>query len=710
MKTTVTARTSNDKLFVKVDKGSDVSLKVADAVKAIKNSAVNGGDVKLIVEVPVETISGSYDAASVSYIGGYDSEKKAYIFVDENKTEYIFTDIKLALNQFANDILGDAVTVKLAEQTDDTSEQNKVMQQELFGVIVDETPRHVEITMHGNKTPLFSITVDGRAIYNGKANWSKKDVDEWVMNAYENRAQCPNMTIEVPEVVAALYLNSFACHPNIIRELNVTLIGFKMADGTICGGKHVEEKAAIEEQAAKSIEATTASEVTLEINVEDYAVSTEAATAAKDELPTGDITVESGAEAFALIGKYFPADGLNFDGIDYYYGKHYCYFNGDTYKSVVATCDKENRRIEYVQIVDHKQNGMGLKKHYPLTVRIEPKKNAEVDASEYAISEAAMEIAIEAEIELANAEAIREQILNLRGEIYYRKGAIKDLDENHIAKHPDDESLKELRAEWVVELTDLKAQLAELTPTEVNVDNYAVNLDSQEAARAEDDDDALIPPWKEIFAELEDDPNADDFTKARYITSVAYTPKGQNEELPWHCASIRSTDFARAEKALELYKSALADLPIEFVEEPCIYLATAIIGDGDSIPVYYAAETDGTEEDSDENIWNFIPDVEELNDVELEQVEKEGCAAKSEHDDFRNHKTKDLRGELSTSETPIVGNSSSEKICDSLFRAMEFALKRIQKYCREMNVSAAINEMKLYSICRAALPDRCKAG
>ena len=37
MKTTVTARPSNYKLFVKVDKGYDVSLKVADAVKAIKN-------------------------------------------------------------------------------------------------------------------------------------------------------------------------------------------------------------------------------------------------------------------------------------------------------------------------------------------------------------------------------------------------------------------------------------------------------------------------------------------------------------------------------------------------------------------------------------------------------------------------------------------------------------------------------------------------
>lgn len=842
--TTIETKMATDKLFVKVDKGYDVSLKVADAVKAIKKSSVNGGDVKLIVEVPVETISGSYDAASVSLIGGYDSEKKAYIFVDENKTEYIFTDIKLALNQFANDILGDAVTVKLAEQTGDTPD--KVMQQELFGVIVDETPRHVEITMHGNETPLFSITVDGKAIYNGKANWSQKNVDEWVMNAYENRAQYPNMTIEVPEVVAALYLNSFACHPNIVRELNVTLTA----------GITEEERAAIDEYENFFAEATAeerekmlnrytsiplvgteAQDVATDAEIEmanyevdefDYVEAAEhiksvyddvqmfigicaerdgltqeqseqiyialhinndfmnidcdlrdkliaqykeinAVEAEKNELPTGDITVESGAEAFALIAKYFPT-GLKFDGIDYFYGTHFCYFNGDSYMSAVATCDKENRRIEYVQVVDHKQNGMGLEKHYPLTVHIEPKKNEEADVEDYAVNPEAQEIAIDAEVKLSNTVAavvatgaakttirtIETKKAKNGAKLYYVDGKrVSKAAAMEVAANNDCEIMSNL-FEQATDAENVTASICTEIKTvfeEPIIHNFFFNsvekaidaankilatfvgrvkklrLDdnggfghSKVYAYATRGNLAFTDAYKNLISTEEQEvvANAENQFPAEtymqweidklncgnglngspqscFVVSAEKFIEDRHETI---YPATSSLDFNLAEKARDIYRKYGFEADITFFDESEYSYTT----------IYYMPETDGTEEDDDENIWNFIPDIEELNDVEFEQVEKEGCAAKSEHDGFSDHETKDLRGGLLTGEPPIVGNSSSEKICDSLFRAMKIALEKIQEYCREVNVSAAINEMKLYSICRAALPDRRKAG
>ena len=100
-------------------------------------------------------------------------------------------------------------------------------------------------------------------------------------------------------------------------------------------------------------------------------------TEAQSNLPSGDITVESGAEAFALVAKYFP-NGLDFDGIEYgYRGEtQFCFFNESFNMTLLVASDEENRRIEYLQILNHKASGMASwEERHPLTVRIESKKN-----------------------------------------------------------------------------------------------------------------------------------------------------------------------------------------------------------------------------------------------------------------------------------------------------------------------------------------------
>lgn len=90
---------------------------------------------------------------------------------------------------------------------------------------VDLKPYRVEIVMYGDKKPLFDILVNGKCINGSISSRSlvQKDVDAWLIKAYQMRKQYPNMTIEIPRVVAALYLDSLCCNPRINRELNITL-------------------------------------------------------------------------------------------------------------------------------------------------------------------------------------------------------------------------------------------------------------------------------------------------------------------------------------------------------------------------------------------------------------------------------------------------------------------------------------------------------
>lgn len=98
--------------------------------------------------------------------------------------------------------------------------------QGMFADSVDTTPYHAKIIMFGDKIPMFQVICNGRELNSKRGNGhslSQKEVDEWIIKTYQQRKQYPNLIIEVPEVVATLYLDSFACNPRFIRELNVTL-------------------------------------------------------------------------------------------------------------------------------------------------------------------------------------------------------------------------------------------------------------------------------------------------------------------------------------------------------------------------------------------------------------------------------------------------------------------------------------------------------
>ena len=92
--------------------------------------------------------------------------------------------------------------------------------------VVYATPYHVEIRMFGDKVPLFEILYNGHALRCTNrcgTTWRKKEVDDWIIKLYQTRKQYPNLSIEVPRIVAALFLDSLACNPRIVRELNITL-------------------------------------------------------------------------------------------------------------------------------------------------------------------------------------------------------------------------------------------------------------------------------------------------------------------------------------------------------------------------------------------------------------------------------------------------------------------------------------------------------
>lgn len=120
-------------------------------------------------------------------------------------------------------------------------------------------------------------------------------------------------------------------------------------------------------------------------------------------------------------------------------------------------------------------------------------------------------------------------------------------------------------------------------------------------------------------SELGADPNAEHPAMARYLTTVAYKPEWQETIWPVKCFAIRSTDFARAEKALNIIKTSLTGLPIEFDEEPCIKVFDK--WEDEFVPVYYVEETDGSEDDmDDEEIFDVTPADE--NDAEDELIDE----------------------------------------------------------------------------------------
>ena len=140
-------------------------------------------------------------------------------------------------------------------------------QKGMFANSVDTTPYHVEIKMYGDKTPIFEMLIDGRNRINKRGGYTfrKSEVDEWIMKAYMQRKQYPNMTFEVPEVVAVLHLDSFATNPRFIRELNVTLTGFEMKGEPIAeiSERQINEYAIIYGTTAEAIDAATTAEIEL---------------------------------------------------------------------------------------------------------------------------------------------------------------------------------------------------------------------------------------------------------------------------------------------------------------------------------------------------------------------------------------------------------------------------------------------------------------
>lgn len=134
--------------------------------------------------------------------------------------------------------------------------------------------------------------------------------------------------------------------------------------------------------ARRELEALKAEAPTVEVDPEEYAISPEAldvATNAEIELasqkptaefPKGTVEVDNGADAFKLVAPYFP-NGLTF-------AKASKYFNGEDKFTFVnpfeslfltATCDKDNQRVELLEVIDTSASGS---KRKPLIVYIKP--------------------------------------------------------------------------------------------------------------------------------------------------------------------------------------------------------------------------------------------------------------------------------------------------------------------------------------------------
>lgn len=183
---------------------------------------------------------------------------------------------------------------------------------------------------------------------------------------------------------------------------------------------------------------------------------------------------------------------------------------------------------------------------------------------------------------------------------------IKEFDREYNAGVYDED--KRIRREiWFGDKA--KETATDILSAETVADSIAFNRDHEEAMNALH---ALNIPTivKEIIAKLGSDAKV-----GKYITSTSFRMRGQKNSVPVECIAIGSTDFNRAEKALYMLKDALATLPIEFDHEPVIEVID--IYKNDSVPVWYADETDGSEEDIDETFdANVMP-------VEIEDIDDE---------------------------------------------------------------------------------------
>lgn len=82
---------------------------------------------------------------------------------------------------------------------------------------------------------------------------------------------------------------------------------------------------------------------------------------ANADLPTGNITVSNGIDAFNLVGKYFP-NGLNFVGNSKGFNREDEFtFNDGSNLFVTVSCSKDNSRVEALRVID--TNESGSKRH-----------------------------------------------------------------------------------------------------------------------------------------------------------------------------------------------------------------------------------------------------------------------------------------------------------------------------------------------------------
>lgn len=89
-----------------------------------------------------------------------------------------------------------------------------------------------------------------------------------------------------------------------------------------------------------------------------------------NELPTGEITVDSGAEAWSLVGKHFPKGNLEFYRAYKGFNNEdkFCY-TLDEIIYVHVTCTPDNSRVELIEVINTYESGS---KRKPLTVYIKP--------------------------------------------------------------------------------------------------------------------------------------------------------------------------------------------------------------------------------------------------------------------------------------------------------------------------------------------------
>ena len=93
-----------------------------------------------------------------------------------------------------------------------------------------------------------------------------------------------------------------------------------------------------------------------------------------NNLPTGIVTAETGAEAFSLVAPYFP-NGLSFKCVTKGFNnedEYIFYDGGDMYLNVYLT--KDNSRVDCIEVLNCNESGS---KRHPLTVGIEKRNDVE---------------------------------------------------------------------------------------------------------------------------------------------------------------------------------------------------------------------------------------------------------------------------------------------------------------------------------------------